>query len=67
MALVQKAIEYGPRWALKNLMKTYSSLSIEQVVRYIDLASEDVAKGMIDEMVRFPLSILRFLCIFLKI
>lgn len=52
MALVQKVIEYGPRWALKNLMKTYSSLSIEQVVRYIELPNESAAKEMINEMVR---------------
>lgn len=55
MGLVRIVVEYGSRWALKGLMKTYSSLSVAQVVKYIHLKDEQQAHGIITQMVHSSL------------
>jgi len=49
--LLHIALARAPRWTLKNLMNTYLSLPLKQVVSSTDLASEAEAKELILSMI----------------
>ncbi|KAF8317096.1 hypothetical protein DL93DRAFT_2134487 [Clavulina sp. PMI_390] len=51
LGLIRIVIDYGSRWALKGLMKTYSSLSVTQVAKLIHLPNEQVAQEIITSMI----------------
>jgi len=49
--LLDIALARAPRWTLKNLMNTYLSLPLKQVVSSTDLPSETEAKALILSMI----------------
>jgi len=53
MGLVKIVMQYAPRWAVMDLMKTYSSLSVSQVGRLVNLPNDqhtrEVVVGMIED------------------
>ncbi|KAF9517991.1 hypothetical protein BS47DRAFT_1375491 [Hydnum rufescens UP504] len=49
--LLTVAINHARRWALKNLNKTYLSLSLHQVASYIGFSNEDEARELVLSMV----------------
>jgi len=51
LGLVKIVMQYAPRWAVMGLMKTYSSLSVSQVGRLVNLPNDQYTQEVVLGMV----------------